>query len=93
MERQVATHDSLDFTIVDQVANEVLLLHGTPPANASQIVMQGFDDCLVSRGLYGSSIYFITDISKALEYCSEKNSDSEFCLLVSRVVLGHAYGQ
>eukprot|EP00747_Dinoflagellata_sp_TGD_P013648 gnl/TRDRNA2_/TRDRNA2_122737_c0_seq1.p1 gnl/TRDRNA2_/TRDRNA2_122737_c0~~gnl/TRDRNA2_/TRDRNA2_122737_c0_seq1.p1 ORF type:complete len:114 (+),score=10.19 gnl/TRDRNA2_/TRDRNA2_122737_c0_seq1:116-457(+) len=51
--------------------------------------MQGFDDRLSERDLYGSGIYFTTESCKAAQYC--KRSSGRLCLVVARVLLGHPY--
>merc|ERR1711879_901380 len=69
-------------------ANEVLLLHGTKDKNIHQIINQGFDErCAERTLLYGGGNYFTVDLCKATQYCD----DNCGCLLISRVILGHAF--
>eukprot|EP00929_Paragymnodinium_shiwhaense_P100052 TRINITY_DN62085_c0_g1_i2.p1 TRINITY_DN62085_c0_g1~~TRINITY_DN62085_c0_g1_i2.p1 ORF type:complete len:586 (+),score=50.12 TRINITY_DN62085_c0_g1_i2:66-1823(+) len=81
----------LDYANLDALrtcsfyANEVLLLHGTPCANAPQIIAQGFDDRLASRELY-------VDMCKVLQYCKlDRSSAGKRCFFLSRVILGDPY--
>merc|ERR1712129_300913 len=46
-----------DFQL-DEMENEVLLLHGTTAEKALKICRQGFDDRMAGRHLYGRGIYF-----------------------------------
>ena len=68
-----------------------MLLHGTSPVNAKQILEQGFDQRLADRGLYGSGTYFTTDMCKALEYCKDLDDKGCHHLVVARVILGHPF--
>eukprot|EP00929_Paragymnodinium_shiwhaense_P063300 TRINITY_DN31633_c0_g1_i1.p1 TRINITY_DN31633_c0_g1~~TRINITY_DN31633_c0_g1_i1.p1 ORF type:complete len:593 (-),score=40.33 TRINITY_DN31633_c0_g1_i1:259-2037(-) len=81
---------SLDYVILDASVNEVLLLHGTPPDSAQQILEQGFDDRMANREMYGPGVYFTTDLCKAIQY-SKPDPVGKRCFLLSRVVLGNPY--
>ena len=51
-------HGYLDYITLRKDVNDVLLLYGTSSASAKNIVLQGFDDRLVGRQLYGHGVYF-----------------------------------
>jgi len=73
-------------------ANEVLLLHGTKAENAKMIAEQGFDDRLAKeKCLYGSGVYFTTDWCKVCSFCKQADRDGTQCVVVARVLLGHAF--
>lgn len=76
---------------VDRSSNEVLLLRGTSPDSAMQIVAQGFDDRLTSHTLYGAGVYFTTDFCKVLDCCKDQDTNGWHYLLLARVVLGHPF--
>ena len=70
---------------VDKYANEVLLLHGTKQAEG--IGLQGRDDRMNRRALYGTEVYLAINACKAAQCC-----DGEvFELVVARATLGHPY--
>jgi len=46
-----------------QSHTRVLLLQGTNAAKAHQVVMQGFDDRLAGRDLYGAGMYFTSEFA------------------------------
>ena len=79
-------HGYLDYITLRKDVNDVLLLYGTSSASAKNIVLQGFDDRLVGRQLYGHGVYFTLDACKVLQYCSEGGGGR--CLFVAFPHLG-----
>merc|ERR1712232_1476218 len=77
----------LDHIELDADANEGLLLHGTSNDKVKQITLQGFDDRLAGRDLYGSGLYLTSDFCKAIQYCK----GDKLQLFIARVVLGHPF--
>merc|ERR1712061_256145 len=75
--------DSLPHAQLDDYANEVLLLHGT--SKADDIALQGFDDRMNRRNLYGIGVYLTIDACKAAQYCEGGE------LVIARAILGHPY--
>jgi catechol 2,3-dioxygenase-like lactoylglutathione lyase family enzyme len=51
----------LGLKLWERGANEVFLLHGTSVTDAKQIEVQGFDDRLCQRMLYGRGVYLTTE--------------------------------
>ena len=81
-------HEALSHVTLDPLSNEVLLLHGTPKAD--DIVVQGFDDRVNRRGLYGAGVCLSIDACIVLQYC-EVSRSGELELVVARAILGHPY--
>lgn len=72
---------------LDNLANEVLLLHATSESNAKHIARKGFD-CVAERHLFGTGVVMTTDACKAVQQCSFGDNG---CIIVARVVLGHPF--
>ena len=54
---------------MEKHAKEVLLLHGTTADIATSIRVEGFDDRLSNRAMYGNGIHLSTDPCKVSQYC------------------------
>jgi serine/threonine protein kinase len=82
--------DICDRTI-DQTANEFWLWHGTAPAVADILALEGFDERVANtNGLYGAGSYFADASSKSHQY-SRKDSNGHYCMLYCRVIMGSPY--
>lgn len=61
---------------LDAGVNEKLLLHGTKPELAMQIIQNGLNERF-SGGLFGSGIYLAEDPSKIDQYCTADTGSSD----------------
>jgi hypothetical protein len=78
--------------VLDASLNEVHLFHGTPPDIATLISRHGFDERVANMGgLYGAGTYFAENSCKSMQYTVSSNSDGEYTIIYSRVLLGHVH--
>ena len=54
--------------------NEAFLLHGTDPASMHDILQDGFNECLASRGYLGFGTYFAEDSGKCDQYLGKPDA-------------------
>ena len=81
-----------DHEVLDASLNEVYLFHGTTPDIATLISRHGFDERVASmNGLYGAGTYFAENSCKSMQYTQSPNSNGEYTIIYSRVLLGHAH--
>ena len=76
--------------------DEKILLHGTSYANANIIVLNGFDNRICCRGMYGEGVYFASAACKSHQYTCQTHKQGCLCkhertLIIARVALGDAY--
>eukprot|EP00928_Gymnodinium_smaydae_P042544 TRINITY_DN28627_c0_g1_i1.p1 TRINITY_DN28627_c0_g1~~TRINITY_DN28627_c0_g1_i1.p1 ORF type:complete len:580 (-),score=55.60 TRINITY_DN28627_c0_g1_i1:57-1685(-) len=81
--------DAFKWLSVSDEINETLLFHGSTQVNMRQIARDGFEARVSKQGsLYGLGVYFAPDSCKSFQYCDKIG---EKCIIVARVLLGHAY--
>lgn len=76
-------------------ANEYRLFHGTDPVNIESICQFGFNRSYCGKNgvNYGSGVYFARNASYSHQYSSKQavsylGYQSEYCMLLSRVLIG-----
>jgi hypothetical protein len=73
---------------IDQTLNEFWLWHGTAPAVADILALDGFDERVAkTNGLYGAGSYFADASSKSQQY-AQTDTNGHYCMLYCRVVMG-----
>lgn len=73
-------------------ANEFLLYHGTSPAAANSIIIEGFDLRMATAGRLGRGLYFGSSATKANQYASRDAAPGvDRVMLVCRVLMGLPY--
>ena len=78
--------------------DEKILLYGTSWVNAASMIVKGFEQRHVRRGIYGDGIYFASAACKSHQYTCPNHWHQDACscqgrrtLIFARVALGDAY--
>lgn len=100
-QRRVMTTSQAFFDCGEPLAADVdekVLLHGTSWDSANSIVVNGFDNRVSHRGMYGDGVYFASAACKSHQYtCPQAKCKSacgckgERTLIIARVALGDTY--